>query len=436
MAVDVRRPGVRVKRYLQGCLLALSVGLGCTPTPHQFSPETRVSLSLNSWAIFLAAGDTASAERLIATGYQNQGRARAAFLQWGHDLVQHPRPAIDLVFSSIVVDGDVATTEYVLTASSCSDPDGNGPAPTGCTPYFRCDSTNRFACGWLRNLKLVDGTWELAGDGAAVGTDVVVRNEAGKYSLEGQVLDSAGQVRGAALGWLTGQGTPMIVSGAGYWTSGAGVPMPDTLSSARPLPWSAVLTLTDATGSHDTIVPLPSTMKDFAANLQPSGDVMQPISFSWTGAIASGGFDLEVADEAGTIVWQIGGLFALGTPYGGPSLVAGATYVVRVAARDVFGNTAVTQSLFRALSNDAATPVPVSVTPNVASAGDTITVTGSHFLSGATVLLGNSSCENVVLMDAEHLTCLVPALAAGHYNLTVVNPSGSAGLLPQALTVP
>jgi IPT/TIG domain/S-layer homology domain len=64
-------------------------------------------------------------------------------------------------------------------------------------------------------------------------------------------------------------------------------------------------------------------------------------------------------------------------------------------------------------------------------AGAAITLTGFHFLAGATATVGGVAATNVVVTDYNHITAMTPSLLPGSLNdVTVTNTDGSAGTLP------
>ena len=82
------------------------------------------------------------------------------------------------------------------------------------------------------------------------------------------------------------------------------------------------------------------------------------------------------------------------------------------------------------------TPVVSAVTPSSGSSngGDTITISGNNFASGASVLLGNATCQNVTVVSASRITCVTPASAPQLVKVTVENPDGAQGVLTSAYT--
>ena len=81
--------------------------------------------------------------------------------------------------------------------------------------------------------------------------------------------------------------------------------------------------------------------------------------------------------------------------------------------------------------------VPLSLahaTPSSASAGATVTLRGSGFVSGSTVTVGTTQAA-VTYVDGNTLQVTVPSVASGPYRITINNPSGQQYSLDYALTV-
>lgn len=85
----------------------------------------------------------------------------------------------------------------------------------------------------------------------------------------------------------------------------------------------------------------------------------------------------------------------------------------------------------------AVAPTVTSVTPNAGRAGGgaLITITGSDFVSGATVSLDGSACNMVTFVDSTTITCRTPAhVVAPAVDLVVTNPDTQTGTLVAAYT--
>lgn len=106
-----------------------------------------------------------------------------------------------------------------------------------------------------------------------------------------------------------------------------------------------------------------------------------------------------------------------------PNLVSSGTYSVRVTNSD---------SQWGELSNSyAANPAPTldAVTPitpasGVSSGGTTITLTGTGFLSGATVKIGGNDCASVFVASSTSITCVTPAGPETAVSVRVTNADG------------
>ena len=81
-------------------------------------------------------------------------------------------------------------------------------------------------------------------------------------------------------------------------------------------------------------------------------------------------------------------------------------------------------------------PTVTSITPNTgASAGGTsVTITGTGFLTGATVTLGGTAATNVNVVGPTSITATTPAHAAGAVTVTVTNTDAQSGSLTNGYT--
>ena len=79
----------------------------------------------------------------------------------------------------------------------------------------------------------------------------------------------------------------------------------------------------------------------------------------------------------------------------------------------------------------AAAPTVTSVSPNSGSTsgGSSVTITGTGFVSGATVKFGAVSATNVVVVNGTSITATTPAQAQATVNVVVTNGDGQSGTL-------
>jgi hypothetical protein len=111
-------------------------------------------------------------------------------------------------------------------------------------------------------------------------------------------------------------------------------------------------------------------------------------------------------------------------------LTGGTTYYYKLAA--------VKSGVEGALSNEVSAapysyPAPTvsSISPSSGSSagGTAVTITGTGFVSGATVSIGGASATGVTFGSATSLTATTPAGATGTQNVMVTNPDGQIGTL-------
>jgi phospholipase C len=74
----------------------------------------------------------------------------------------------------------------------------------------------------------------------------------------------------------------------------------------------------------------------------------------------------------------------------------------------------------------ASAPVVTSISPTSGgtAGGTAVTISGSNFVSGATVTFANSAATSVTVVNASTITVLTPPHAAGQTSVTVANPNG------------
>jgi len=99
--------------------------------------------------------------------------------------------------------------------------------------------------------------------------------------------------------------------------------------------------------------------------------------------------------------------------------------VLRMPARYVTGET-----------EPAAPPTLTSIDPDTGSVdgGDSVTITGTDFVDGATVTFGGSSATSVVVVSDTSITCVTPAHAAAAVDVVVTNPDAQSDTLASGFT--
>ena len=81
-------------------------------------------------------------------------------------------------------------------------------------------------------------------------------------------------------------------------------------------------------------------------------------------------------------------------------------------------------------------PTVTSVSPNSGpvGGGTAVTITGTNFVSGATVAFGSNAATNVVVVSSTSITATTPAGTAGAVTVTVTDPGGLNGSLANGFT--
>ena len=85
-------------------------------------------------------------------------------------------------------------------------------------------------------------------------------------------------------------------------------------------------------------------------------------------------------------------------------------------------------------SNPAPTVTGIGPSSGTANGGTPVTITGTGFLSGATVKLGGTTATNVTVTSSSTITATTPAHAAGTVDVVVTNTDGQSGTLSGGYT--
>src|SRR5437879_5719733 len=79
--------------------------------------------------------------------------------------------------------------------------------------------------------------------------------------------------------------------------------------------------------------------------------------------------------------------------------------------------------------NPSPTVTSISPSSGTSNGGTSVTITGTNFLSGATVSFGGAAATNVSVVNSTTITATTPANAGGAVNVTVTNPDAQTGTL-------
>jgi hypothetical protein len=181
---------------------------------------------------------------------------------------------------------------------------------------------------------------------------------------------------------------------------------------------------------------LPSTAHTVVANSAPNATITVASSIV-TGA--TGSASVADAGVGASYAWVAGnGTITSGQGSRTINFTAGS---VGTMTLDVTVTTAATCSdSEQATITVTSAPPPVtitSVTPGSASrlGGTAITITGTGFLSGATVLVGGTAATNVVVVNATQIIATTPAHVPGTVDVSVTNTNATGATLAGALVI-
>ncbi len=107
------------------------------------------------------------------------------------------------------------------------------------------------------------------------------------------------------------------------------------------------------------------------------------------------------------------------------SVSAGSNWVMQMATFKAAG---------QGSGNPAPTVTSVSPTSGTINGGTALTITGTGFLSGATVSLGGAAATGVTVVSSTKITATSPAHATGTVNVVVTNTDGQSGTLSGGYT--
>ena len=98
-----------------------------------------------------------------------------------------------------------------------------------------------------------------------------------------------------------------------------------------------------------------------------------------------------------------------------------ATGAVNVVVTNTDGQSGTRTGAYTYTPNPAPTVTAISPATGPAGGGTPVTITGTGFLTGATVTFGGTSATGVTVVSATSITATAPAHAAGAVNIVVTN---------------
>ena len=111
-----------------------------------------------------------------------------------------------------------------------------------------------------------------------------------------------------------------------------------------------------------------------------------------------------------------------------------ATGAVNVVVTNTDGQSGTATGAYTYTPNPAPTVTAISPATGPAGGGTPVTITGTGFLTGATVTFGGTSATGVTVVSATSITATAPAHAAGTVNIVVTNTDSLNGTLSNGYT--
>jgi len=439
-----------VARQVIGAWVAVLLA-GCLPEPsHQSYEETteayRVNAYLAELASALQAGRVRELVAKVRPDYLHQGYDVSHLEDWcrhwgettGSLRVRITEVDIDLPGAEdpreAAADETVIQVSYRLWIGSCSGTESSdaGTPDGDCSVLLDQRFFSESQDGWFAWLKKENGGWIATGDGQSFGVKLTSRHQAASYALEARLWDPQRLIRGARLsgpGVLAG--AELSQAPSGEWVLASPVTLATSAASLPRVPVRFELSLTTREGAETREAQLRGFVDEFAAPLEPLGEMAPPFTFRWSpGAGPPRRFQVRVKGETAPL-WVSPIVSETQLPYAGPTTEPGKTYSYELWTLDSFGDASVNEGQFTALPPAALTPRPTAVVPAHGSAagGELVDIEGTSFQSGARVLFGEAEATEVVWIDATKLRCRTPARPAGAANVTVINPPDRVGLL-------
>jgi hypothetical protein len=157
------------------------------------------------------------------------------------------------------------------------------------------------------------------------------------------------------------------------------------------------------------------------------------IDLTWSdNSVNEDGFTIERSTD-GASFDEIVTLNANVTAYSDIGLAPATTYYYRIQSYNTGGTSSFSNTVNTTTPALAAPPPNIAtISPNTGSGagGTAITLNGSGFVSGATVLIGGFPAMNVNVANSTTITASTPAHVAGPVDVVVTNPDNQSGILP------
>ncbi len=232
-----------------------------------------------------------------------------------------------------------------------------------------------------------------------------------------------------------GGGTAVTITGSGF-QPGATVTIGGAAATGVTVVSSTTITASSPAGTGGPVAVVVTNADGQSGTLANGFSFLTVTSVSPTNGPASGGRIVTVTGSgflSGATV-AFGGSSATVNSLSSTQIVvltpAHTPGAVTVVVTNPGGQTASGSYTF----NPPPTVSSVSPTSGPTAGGTLVTLTGSNFLSGATVTFGGATATSVTVVSSTTITCVTPARPAGTSTIVVTNADGQTSTLSGAYT--
>jgi len=304
---------------------------------------------------------------------------------------------------------------------------------------------------FAKNIRAGSNSVTVAFNSAASSPDLRILEYSGADTLN-PFEDSAG---GAGNSSVADSG-PITTANANDLIIGANIVGAKNIVAGSPF-FARLLTSTPANIVEDRMVNVPGSYNGWAPLLSTAPWVMQVVAFKAAASTSGpaptiGAISPSSGPTAGgTAVTITGTNFASGATVslGGTAataIVVNSTTItattpahtvgaVNVVVTNTDGQSGTLPNGYTYISpNPAPTVTSITPTSGTTAGGTPISITGTGFLTGATVSLGGTAATGVIVVNSTTITATTAAHTAGAVNVDVTNTDGHSGTLPNGYT--
>jgi pimeloyl-ACP methyl ester carboxylesterase len=342
-----------------------------------------------------------------------------------------------------------ASCTYSLSCSTVDVGSGAGTgtcvvtAPSGCAWTASSNATS-----WLTTTSTGNGNGTVtfnytANTGASRTGIITVQGQTITVTQAGTTPPAPTISAIAPASGTTGGGTPVSITGTNF-ASGASVTIGGTVATSITVVSStqiAATTPAHAAGAVNVIVTNADAQSATLASgftfvvPAPTISAIVPTSGTTAGGTAVNITGTNFASGASV---TIGGTAATSITVGSSTQITATTPAHAAGAVNVIVTNADAQSATLASGFTYVAPAPtisaIAPTSGTTAGGTPVTITGTNFASGASVMIGGTAATSVTVVSSMQITATTPAHGAGAVNVVVTNPDAQSATLASGFT--